>query len=514
MLHNVCTKPNFVCLVATPYENQIRLIFTRLKELVDSSPMIKQSVIKCTSSPYNLTMNNNSRILGFTTGASSNSGAASLRGQKCDALYLDEMDYMGDSDFDTIATIAAERPDITMFISSTPTGARKKFYECCTDKSLGYKEFHFPSSCNPNWCPAMEAEFRSQLSEQGYVHEIEAEFGSEEAGVFNKDDIDSATQMDFYAYNKLDVLQERRCRESNCFPTMLIYDEDHPAPFNLFRCVGVDFDKYQASSSIIVLDYIPEFKCFKVVKRVELPKTEYSYDAAFNAILSVNRIYNPAWIYCDRGSGEYILERLHIYGKEHPETGLHNKVKGWQFANTLDIEDPVTHEMQKKPMKPFMVNQLSIAFERHRMVLSPFDELVSKQLIDYRVERIGKNNQPVFCSENEHFVDALGLAFLAFVLEFTELVNTVKEVERISKVNFVNNNRMASAKSINSMFNSLKTPFSNGKVRNDDDDLPGDKPPNYEVHHGWGTGKKASASYSQWGSRNIFKSRYTGRTLW
>lgn len=91
MLHNVCTKPNFVCLVATPYENQIRLIFTRLKELVDSSPMIKQSVIKCTSSPYNLTMNNNSRILGFTTGASSNSGAASLRGQKCDALYLDEI---------------------------------------------------------------------------------------------------------------------------------------------------------------------------------------------------------------------------------------------------------------------------------------------------------------------------------------------------------------------------------------------------------------------------------------
>ena len=63
MLHNVCTKPNFVCLVATPYENQIRLIFTRLKELVDCSPKIKASVIKCTQSPYNMTLNNNSRIL-------------------------------------------------------------------------------------------------------------------------------------------------------------------------------------------------------------------------------------------------------------------------------------------------------------------------------------------------------------------------------------------------------------------------------------------------------------------
>ena len=114
---------------------------------------------------------------------------------------------MGDSDFDTIATIAAERPDITMFISSTPTGARKKFYECCTNKDLGYKEFHFPSSCNPNWGPEMEAEFRSQLSDQGDIHEIEAEFGTEEAGVFNKDDIDLARPMDSYAYNKLDMLQ-------------------------------------------------------------------------------------------------------------------------------------------------------------------------------------------------------------------------------------------------------------------------------------------------------------------
>lgn len=513
MLYNICTKPNFVCLVATPYENQIRLIFTRLKELIDCSPMIKKSITRCTSNPYNVTLNNNSRVIGFTTGASSNSGAASLRGQKCDALYLDEMDYMGDSDFDTIATIAAERPDITMFISSTPTGARKKFYECCTNKELGYKEFHFPSSCNPNWCPEMEAEFRSQLSDQGYVHEIEAEFGSEEAGVFNKDDIDAATQIEFYAYNKLDMIQERKCRENQCFPNMYLYSEDNPAPFNLFRCVGIDLDKYQASSSIIVLDYLPELQMFKVIKRFEIPKAEYSYDATFNTILQMNKIYNPAWIYCDRGSEEYFIERLHIYGKEHPETGLHNKVKGWQFANVIDIEDPVTHQIQKKPMKSFMVNQLSIAFERHRMMLSPFDDLVHKQLIDYTVERTGKNNQPIFTSENEHFVDALGLAYLAFVLEFTSVVNTVKEIERSSKVNLIKNTQMASARSINNMFNSLKTPFANGKIRTDDDDLPGDKPPNYEIHKGLSY-HKTTKQISQWGSRNVYQSRYSGRTLW
>ena len=42
--------------------------------------------------------------------------------------------YMGDGDFDTVAMIAAERNDIGMFVSSTPTGRRSKFYDCCTNK--------------------------------------------------------------------------------------------------------------------------------------------------------------------------------------------------------------------------------------------------------------------------------------------------------------------------------------------------------------------------------------------
>lgn len=514
ILYNICTKPNFVCLVATPYENQIKLIFDRLKELADMSPMIKQAIVRSTATPHHmLVLNNKSKVLGFTTGVSSKSGAASLRGQKCDALYLDEMDYMGDSDFDTIATIAAERPDITMFISSTPTGARKKFYECCTNKSLGYKEFHFPSTCNPNWGPTMEAEFREQLSDQGYVHEIEAEFGEEEAGVFDKDKVDAATRVEFYAYNKLDAIQANKCESTQVYPDMLLYDEYNPAPFNLFRCCGIDLDKYQASSSIIILDYVTELQKFKVIKRFEIPRAEYSYDETFNTILMANKVYNPAWIYCDRGSEEYLIERLHIYGEEHPETGLRNKVKPWQFANVIDIEDPVTHEWQKKPVKSFMVGQLSIAFERNRIILSSFDEVIHKQLIDYKVERIGKNNNPVFSSTDEHFVDALGLAYLAFVLEFSELVNTIKTIERNTIVNILNQKKLKSNQGISSMFESLKTPFADGIVKyDDDDDLPGDKPM-FEVHKGAGS-PLSYASYSQWGTRNIYKSRNIGRTMW
>lgn len=91
--------------------------------------------------------------------------------------------------------------------------------------------------------------------------------------------------------------------------------------------------------------------------------------------------------------------------------------------------DPITKEMDKKPLKPFMVNQLQIAFERDRMVLSPYDNVLAKQLIDYEVEKIGANGNPVFTSENEHFVDALGLAYLAMVLEFKDLTGTIEDIK-------------------------------------------------------------------------------------
>ena len=55
--------------------------------------------------------------------------------------------------------------------------------------------------------------------------------------------------------------------------------------------------------------------------------------------------------------------------------------------------------------------------------------LIDKQLIDYEVVRKQVNGDPVFSDKNEHFVDALGLAYLAFVLEFPDLTRGIKKVE-------------------------------------------------------------------------------------
>lgn len=497
ILWRALTRKNYRCLVVTPYENQVSLIFRRLRELISYSPIIAQEVVRSTKSPYAIEFNNGSAILGFTTGASSGSGGASIRGQRADIIYMDEVDYMSDADFDSVTAIALERSDIGIIMSSTPTGRRSQFYKACTDKKLGYSEHHHPSTHNPSWNEAMEAEFRAQLSEQGYIHEVLAEFGTEDAGVFPKDKVDAATMVEFYHYNPLNYYQIERVKSLGIEPKSYDYGENM-APLNPFRTIGIDWDKYGASSSIIILDFDVKVKKFKVIKRIEVPRSEYSYDEAVNLVVKLNDQYNPAWIFCDRGAGEYQIERLHIIGDERPKTGLKNKVVGFQFSNMLEIVDPVTHEITKAPMKAFMVNQLQIAFERNNMILSPFDEVLHKQLVDYTVEKIGKNGQPVFTSKNEHFVDALGLAYLAFVLK-TDLTQTIQKPEVKNVIEVVN--KTLGSSGLNKMFNSIQTDFNVSKavqLNYDKDERPGDRPTWVKVPQSYRSGSSAG----RWGSRS------------
>lgn len=152
--------------------------------------------------------------------------------------------YLGDGDFDTVYALCMEHKDIGMTCSSTPTGRRSKFYEICTNKQMGFTEHHHPTQHNPAWSESMEAEFHATYDQNAYVHEVLAEFGVEEAGVFNKEMLETATRIDNYTYfdkeqyrpvwpnleedkvNKIHILEPGATRYAS----------------NPWRCVGVDWD--------------------------------------------------------------------------------------------------------------------------------------------------------------------------------------------------------------------------------------------------------------------------------
>lgn len=157
-----------------------------------------------------------------------------------------------------------------------------------------------------------------------------------------------------------------------------------------------------------------------------------------------------------------------------------------------------------------MVNQLSIMLERGMMILSPFDETLYKQLVDYSIVRISSNGVPIYSSENEHFVDALGLAHLAFVLEFPHLTRTIKKLEHATKAKAepcqLNQRGFLSAvKDIVSGFNVW-----NDKTRiNKSDDLRGDRQTWFKNENR--TSGIASRKSCSWGGRF---NNSLGRSMW
>lgn len=508
MLWKAFTRKNFRIVIVTPYENQIRLIFMRINEILMSSPLLSKEIITNTKNPYVLKIRNGAAIVGFTAG----NDAASVRGQKADWIYLDEVDYMSDVCYDAVTTIAAERADIGITMSSTPTGKRSHFYKACKDKNMGFTEHYHPSTDNPGWDERMESQFRAQLTEQAYVHEILAEFGTQDVGVFPKDKLDASINFEYYAYNELSYEQKSLCEYEEKYPIIYNHNKLNKPKYNPFRTMGVDWDKYCSSSSIIILEYNVIKEKFQVIKRVEVARSEYSYDNAVNTIIELNDIYNPAYIYCDAGSGEYQIEALHIFGDKHPESGLKNKVKRWQFSQTLDIIDPITAEKEKAPLKQFMVNQLTLAFERERLILSPFDQVLYKQLENYEVVKFtGVNNLPIYTSKDEHFIDALGLSYLAMVLEFKELTGTIKEREVAN--NMAYSSKIPGQISINKMFNDIQNVYSkNNKTipsYKPSDDLKGDKPSWHKVSINYRS--SSSSSSSSWGTRS---GKVGGRLMW
>lgn len=143
-----------------------------------------------------------------------------------------------------------------------------------------------------------------------------------------------------------------------------------------------------------------------------------------------------------------------------------------------------------------MVNQLTIAFERNKMILSPYDEVLYKQLIDYSVVRISASGQPIFTDENEHFIDCLGLAYLAFVLEFPDLTKTVKQIDYSSKI-IVSNKEIGVDRSIDLQF--MKQGVQNPWLKKIDyTELPGERPTYFKVPLGRSLG---GTSNFTWGNR-------------
>lgn len=432
LLHYSYTHKDGRCLVIAPMKTQVELIYQEIVRIASKNDIVINSITRKVTSPqFMIQFSNGSTIRFFTSGMRSGGKSDVARGQEAHLIILDEMDYMHADDLDALYAMlqktAEDQPDKVLMGASTPTGRRERFWEWCN--SNRFREFWFPSYCNPYFSKDQEDEFREQYSESGYRHEIEADWGEDSEGVYPRKYVDRAFVSPSWNYDP-EITSARS-----------------------FFTIGVDWDKYGAGTNIVVVEACAEnyedqrFRNkTRVAYREEIVRSEYTLTKAVDRIVELNQIFNPKHIYVDRGFGEVQVELLHKKGIEDPRSGLKEKVKGVSFAETIDIRDPYTKMLVKKEMKPFMVDNLRQFLERENILFPEKDEELYLQLISYVVVRTTQTGRPVFeaaGSAMDHAHDALMLALLAITQNYGELskVSYATNTETFSNSFFMPNKK-------------------------------------------------------------------------
>jgi len=403
-LYHVATQANFRVVILCPYQDQVDIIFDRIRKYIQKSQLLSNPEfrIRDRMNPHEIEFahpDGNSSMIGITAGVRTGQKGDKSRGQTPNLLILDEGDMLDDETLESVlASLTGTGPIAQMIVSSTPTGRRGLFFKWCVNKGLGFREFHYTSMVSPNWSAEMELFYRETYSENSFSHEFLAEFGEMEIGLFQHKHIE-ASLREYSITNSQPIKGE-------------IY------------AMGADWNRKGIGVHIMITGYCPETGKLRPAYKEVISAGEFTQHAAVDRMAELNAIWSPNWIYVDEGDGTTQIEALKIKGMNNPQGRLHRKVKGIDFGSKVLVRDPLTKAFVKKMVKPLVVDMAVRHVERLDVIL-PKSEDTSTGLVgqmrEFRVLRYGREGQPVFSDEKEHTLVAWMLTVYAFVMEMTDL---------------------------------------------------------------------------------------------
>jgi hypothetical protein len=398
-LHKMVTNRGYRVMVITPGQAQLDLIFERVNNFLTSSPSLSESKVTYRKTPQRyIELSNGSFMIGFVSG---NDG---MRGQAADMIIIDEADYLGTDDLSAITAILTEHSSTILIVASTPTGKREQFYKW--DHDPAFRSFHYPSMCRPNWDDTMDLEMRKECPGVKYDHEILAEYGEIADGVFQHSHIDRATADGQY-----------------------LYSDSEPEEGYVY-CMGVDWNPVHGTEIVIIGNNPSNPKSpYKTVDCGQVFREGATQIQAMNEIIRLNRVWQPAAIYVDRGAGSVQIELLQELGSRAeantPDKRLETIVKAIDFGSKIDMRHPVNGTIYREYAKPAVVENAVRFMESDRLLLSKYDMNLTRALRGYVVDKIGSNGRPVYRMVSDeiedHRLDAWMLALFAFTMEFSKL---------------------------------------------------------------------------------------------
>ena len=384
------THKNRVTLIAAPYENQVRLLFDKMNDIITNSDLLYNSIIKETNSksriysanPYRITFGNKSRIIGFTTGQK---GAANIRGQDASVIILDEADYMSKQDIEAILAILATSPDSILIAASTPSGRRDYFYKWC--KSDSFKEVHYKYQEMEHYDPAQDEEFKREYDKESYEREILAEFTLMESGVYRPDFINRAIE-DYK------------------------FDDLFSVPEGIYT-IGVDWNETASGVHMVVLRYEIDKNKIRVSNIIQIPPSNFTQLEAVEKILELNLIYKPKKILLDAGYGNTQYQMLLKKAEENPLLKLEERLQLIPFQSKIQLMDPISGQAISQQIKTHIVS-ISVRYLENNRLILPQNEDYPNKLVgimrNYAIEGFSDNNEPRYTKGNVHVLEAWQLA--------------------------------------------------------------------------------------------------------
>jgi len=432
ILYLVYTNAKKKVLCVTPAKSQVKEINDRIHKLIqDGNPKLGEDIVKDVQQPYyEMVFANESRIRFFVAGQSGGANAgAQVRGQEADLIFIDEMDYLDDAATTAILPILSDPSrdgnPVEFIASTTPAGLESVFFKICHNDS--YKEFHFPSSCRPDWNEEMESEARqNSKTQQGYDHEYLAEWGTKSDGVFRRSDV-------------LQAQEKYRYYLDTGFSDTVEWAEMKPYPSHWKYIMGVDWNGPGNGTRITVVGYDPTRGKFILVYKHAVSVEEFSLSFAIEKMVEVNREWRCQSAYIDAGFGQMQDETLRAIGRATKIEQMNGRefhaadlmwadelhavdFGGWITYDTT--EDGKTVE-KKVPVKNYMVENFQRFFEQKDFWFSRGDEELKQQFLGYTTPRQSAKGFPIYQADKEagdHDLDAVMLALFGFNQEMGGLM--------------------------------------------------------------------------------------------
>ena len=320
----------------------------------------------------------------------------------------------------------------------------------CTNKKLNYFEIHAPSWENPRYTKEFDKDFRDTLPMSTYQHEIEADWGSVEEGVFDWTYFEWVFRPFGIRPDPKNPLEEIKT------PIYRIFDTDKgkkakPYP-DEYEKISLDSKYLEKIGTVNILMWLQK----------QFPNREDGYIYWFGAdfgyqsdptelivskernginkvILRINLQHIPYMLVCDIIAQLDIFYQFQALGMDEGNNGMmikqvlqgkdehgfnrykkHNflqRLHPINFSQTVDIIDKASRESKKVQVKQFMTDMIIMAGQNKMLVMPSIDidEDLENQFRNHTYSIVANGNI-VYSKSNispEHCIDALRTLYFA-----------------------------------------------------------------------------------------------------